>query len=45
VWTLDRLAAKKTWSQVVEEDCQTQQLIMEDAIDSSKWRGLIKDIE
>ena len=35
---------KKTWSEVIEKDCQTPQICMEDAVDSTKCRELIKDI-
>jgi len=34
---------RKTWSEVIEKDCQTQQLCMEDAMDHGKRRKLIKD--
>jgi len=35
---------KKTWSKVIEKDCQTQQLCKEDDVDSRKWRKLINDV-
>jgi len=35
---------KKTWTEVIEKDCQTQQLCNEDAVDRRKWRKLIKDV-
>jgi len=31
---------KKTWTQVVEKDCQCQQ----DAMDHRKWRKLLTDV-
>ena len=34
---------KKTWTEVVETDCQARKLNREDAINRSKWRKLIKD--
>jgi len=35
---------KRTWTEVVREDCQARKLNKEDAIDRSKWRKLIKDV-
>jgi len=35
---------KRTWREVVREDCQARKLNKEDAIDRSKWRKLIKDV-
>jgi len=35
---------KRTWRQVVKEDCQARELNTEDAMDRSKWRKLIKDV-
>jgi len=32
---------KRTWTEVVKEDCQARKL---DAMDRSKWRKLIKDV-
>jgi len=32
---------KKTWSEVIEKDCQTRQICEEDG---RKWRTLIKDV-
>ena len=34
----------RTWTEVVEKDCQACKLIKEDAMDDSKWRKLIKDV-
>jgi len=34
---------KKTWKEVVREDCQARKLIKEDAMDRSKWRKMIKE--
>jgi len=33
---------KRTWREVVKKDCQAHKL--EDAMDHSKWRKLIKDV-
>jgi len=33
---------KRTWTEVVEKDCQARKLNKEDAMDRSKWRKLIK---
>ena len=35
---------KRTWSEVVEKDCQACKQNKEDAMDRSKWRKLIKDV-
>jgi len=35
---------KRTWSEVVEKDCQARKQNKEDAMDRSKWRKLIKDV-
>jgi len=35
---------KRTWTEVVETDCQACKLIKEDAVDCSRWRKLIKDV-
>jgi len=34
----------KTWSEVIEKDCQTQQICKEDAMDRREWRKLIKGV-
>ena len=34
---------KRTWREVVKENCQARKLNTEDAMDRSKWRKLIKD--
>ena len=34
---------KKTWKEVVREDCQARKLNKEDAMDLCKWRKMIKD--
>jgi len=40
-----RSGPKKTWCEVVEKDCKTQQLSKEDTMDYRKWRNeLIKDV-
>jgi len=36
---------KRTWREVVEKDCQAHKLNKEDAMDRSKWRKLIKDVQ
>ena len=35
---------KRTWREVVKENCQACKLNTEDAMDRSKWRKLIKDV-
>ena len=35
---------KRTWREVVKEDCQARILTKEDATDRSKWRKLMKDV-
>ena len=35
---------KRTWREVVKEDCQARKLNKEDAMDRSKWMKLIKDV-
>ena len=35
---------KRTWTEVVKEDCQAHKLNTEDAMDRSKCRKLIKDV-
>jgi len=34
---------KKTWKEVVREDCQARKLNKEDAMDHCKWRKMIKE--
>ena len=34
---------KKTWKEVVREDCHARKLNKEDAMDRSKWRKVIKE--
>jgi len=34
----------RTWREVVREDCQACKLNIDDAMDRSKWRKLIKDV-
>jgi len=36
---------KRTWREVVKEDRQACKLNTEDAMDRSKWRKLIKDVQ
>jgi len=35
---------KRTWREVVKEDCQARKLNTDDVMDHSKWRKLIKDV-
>jgi len=35
---------KKTQSEVIENNCQTQQICKEDAVDCRRWRRLITDV-
>ena len=35
---------KRTWKDVVPEDCQAHTLNKEDAVDRCKWRKVIKEI-
>jgi len=35
---------KRTWREVVKEDCQVCKMNREDAIDHCKWRKMIKDV-
>ena len=35
---------KKTWKEVVREDCQACKLNKEDAVDHCKWRKVIKEV-
>jgi len=35
---------KRTWREVVQEDCQARKLNKEDAMDRSKWRKVINDV-
>jgi len=35
---------KRTWREVVPEDCQARKMNKEDAIDRRKWRKMIKDV-
>jgi len=35
---------KRTWREVVKEDCRACKLNKEDAADCSKWRKMIKDV-
>jgi len=36
---------KRTWREVVSEDCQAHKLNTEDAMDRGKWKKLIKDVQ
>ena len=38
-----RRRPKKTWKEVVREDCQARKLNKEDAMDRCKWRKMIKE--
>jgi len=35
---------KRTWREVVREDCQARKKNKEDAVDRCKWRKMIKDV-
>jgi len=35
---------KRTWREVVKQDCEARKLNSEDAMDRSRWRKLIKDV-
>ena len=35
---------KRTWKEVVREDCQAHKLNKEDAVDRCKWRKVIKEV-
>ena len=39
-----RRRPKRTWKEVVQEDCQASKLNTEDAMDCSRWRKAIKDV-
>jgi len=34
---------KKTWREIVENDCQARKLNKEDAMDHKRWRKQIRD--
>jgi len=34
---------KRTWKEVVRDDCQARKLNKEDAVDRCKWRKVIKE--
>jgi len=35
---------KRTWREIVREDCQARKMNKEDAVDRCKWRKMIKDV-
>ena len=35
---------KRTWQEVVREDCRARKLNKEDAVDRCKWRKVIKEV-
>jgi len=35
---------KRTWKEVVREDCQARKLNKQDAMDHCKWRKVIKEV-
>ena len=35
---------KRTWREVVQEDCRAREMNKEDAMDRCKWRKMIKDV-
>ena len=36
---------KRTWREVVREDCRARKMNKEDAVDHCKWRKMIKDVQ
>ena len=36
---------KRTWREVVREDCQARKMNKEDTIDRCKWMKMIKDVQ
>ena len=36
---------KRTWREVLREDCQARKMNKEDASDRCKWRKMIKDVQ
>jgi len=38
-----RGSPKKTWTEVVQKDCQAHKLKREDAMDLSRWKKQIED--
>ena len=44
VWSWRYTTKRKTWIEVVLEDCQARKMNKEDAIDRCKWRKMIKDV-
>jgi len=43
-YEVDGSRPKRTWKEVVREDCQARKLNSEDAIDRRKWRKVIKEV-
>jgi len=44
IWMTELKAVlKKTWKEVVREDCQARKLNKENAMDRCKWRKVIKE--
>jgi len=39
-----RRRPKRTWREVVREDCQERKMSKEEAMDHCKWRKMIKDV-
>ena len=39
-----RARPKRTWKEVVREDCQARKLNKEDAVDRCKWRKVVKEV-
>ena len=42
-WSWGFKTKRKTWKEVVREDCQARKLNKEDAMDRCKWRKVIKE--
>jgi len=42
--SIPRGRPKRTWKEVVREDCQARKLNKEDVMDHCKWRTVIKEV-
>jgi len=44
MWTApdQEVPSKRTWTEVVQKDCQARNLNREDAVDRGRWKKLIK---
>ena len=43
-YEVDGSRPKRTWKEVVREDCKASKLNKEDAMDRRKWRKVIKEV-